>query len=417
MQKTNVLRKNDFEKYEVLLPFSAALGKRRKQYLYSELEKMHPCFSDEFCFDAAVRKIGKKGISADVLVMSKRKLAEYEGKRKLSGTGFFVEKLKHRFFVNSRFRLTGLGVITCVLIGLTGLSCGKAFAGIEGKVSLTDEFSTSENIPVSAPEISAAADSSVCYLFFDVLKESDGRISFFEWKLDGFTEKLSARLRGIYPEDLTALKDFTARTQTEEFVSYENGLPLMKVFYSQKLSSFKRNEEKSSNDILTDKNLENADFNKKLRKTILLNNAVLTEEKAPPYHITFTCSFDTENKKLFKEIADIITLEKRKIIEVTVDCSGDGKTCVGITIEPEQQKVITGFDLSLLYENLNFFEIKNNKKTPDRSTAVKKKASDPVQVQNKLNRKIGEIKSADNTTIVFYKNEKGKIERLVQKNQ
>ena len=34
MQKTNILRKNDFEKYEVLLPFSAALGKRRKQYLY-----------------------------------------------------------------------------------------------------------------------------------------------------------------------------------------------------------------------------------------------------------------------------------------------------------------------------------------------------------------------------------------------
>ena len=91
-------------------------------------------------------------------------------------------------------------------------------------------------------------------MFFDVLKESDGRISFFEWKLDGFTEKLSARLRGIYPEDLTALKDFTARSQTEEFVSYENGLPLMQVFYSQKLSSFKRNEEKSSNDILTDKN-------------------------------------------------------------------------------------------------------------------------------------------------------------------
>ena len=110
-------------------------------------------------------------------------------------------------------------------------------------------------------------------------------------------------------------------------------------------------------------------------------------------------------------------MEKRKIIEVTVDCSGDGKTCVGITIEPEQQKVITGFDLSLLYENLNFFEVKNNKKTPDRSTAVKKKASDSVQVQNKLNRKIGEIKSADNTTIVFYKNEKGKIERLVQKKQ
>ena len=313
--------------------------------------------------------------------------------------------------------MTGLGVITCVLIGLTGLSCGKAFAGIESKVSLTDESSTSENIPVSAPEISAAADSSVCYLFFDVLKESDGKISFFEWKLDGFTEKLSATLRGIYPEDLTALKDFTARTQTEEFVSYENGLPLMKVFYSQKLSSFKRNEEKSSNDILTDKNLENADFNKNLRKTILLNNAVLTEEKAPPYHIKFTCSFDAENKKLFKEIADIITLERRKIIEVNVDCSGDGKTCVGITIEPEQQKVIAGFDLSLLYENLNFFEIKNNKKTSDRSTAVKEKSSDSMQVQNKLNRKIGEIKSADNTTIVFYKNEKGKIERLVQKNQ
>ena len=55
-----IIQKKDFESYEIILPFSAIAGKRRRQYLCSELEKMHPCFSDEFAFDNAVKKNQQK---------------------------------------------------------------------------------------------------------------------------------------------------------------------------------------------------------------------------------------------------------------------------------------------------------------------------------------------------------------------
>ena len=412
IHKTNVLKKNDFEKYEVFLPFSAALGKRRKKFLCSELEKMHPCFSDEFCFDSAVRKIGKKGIAADVLVMSKRKLAEYEGKRSFSGTGFFAEKLKHRYFVNEKLRLTGLCLIAFVMFCLLVLLCGKRNEAVP-----TSEHST---VAMSSPEITATDLStsnlsatdipspSFCNSFFDVLKSYDGKVSFFEWKIEGFTESLSASLKGIYPEDLSILNDFRNRNKTEEFVSYEKGLPVMKVFYSQKLTGFsvKKVEEPAA---LSDEAVAgNADFNKSLRKIILEKGAVMTEEKAPPYHIEFICGFDSEVKNLFQEMDDLINLQKRRITQFAVNISEDGKISVGISIEPEHYDNLPGFDLNMISENLKVFYLSKVVKEQKRPV----KTSTPVPA-NAL-KKIGEIKTQNNSTIVFYKNEDGKIERVLQ---
>ena len=60
MLRNNLLRKRDFEKYEIEIPFIYALGKRRVKFLSSELEKMHPCFSDEFAFDSNIKKQKKR---------------------------------------------------------------------------------------------------------------------------------------------------------------------------------------------------------------------------------------------------------------------------------------------------------------------------------------------------------------------
>ena len=90
--KNNVIKRRDFERYEIIVPFSSLVGRRRKSFLSSELEKRHPCFSDEFAFDSGIKKISKKGMLADVLVVNKYKLAEYEQRRKFSGRGFFLER-------------------------------------------------------------------------------------------------------------------------------------------------------------------------------------------------------------------------------------------------------------------------------------------------------------------------------------
>ena len=414
MQKNNVLRKNDFEKYEVLLPYSAALGKRRRQFLCSELEKMHPCFSDEFCFDSTVRKIGKKGLSADVLVMSKRKLAEYEGKRNFSGTGFFAEKSKHRFFINEKLRFTGLCMFVCLLLGIVGCLHGMILGSFEGKGEVTkismEEGETSDLSTVAAPENTAPADIPLFNPFFEVLDKSDGKISSLEWKMDGFTESLSVSLLGIFPEDLSLLNDFRSRNKSEEVVTYEKGLPAMQVFYSQKHLSLNAEKNALSVDAQDQAPASNADFNKALRKIISENGAALTGEKAPPYHLEFICDFDSGTKRLFQQISEIINLEKRRITELNIICRGDGKLGVGLSIERNQQENLPAFDLCRLSENLKVFnvsKVSEKKKIPTHN-------STPAPA--KVLKKIGEIKTPDNATVVFYKNDNGKIERVIQRN-
>ena len=127
----NVIRKNDYEKYEIIIPFLSAAGKRRKQFLNNELEKLHPCFSDEFAFDSKIAKIKRNGFCSDVYVVNKYKLAEYERKRSLSGTGLFVEKgenkklwQKRRLFVEKKWKLTVFTLFVFSLLALTGIFSG-----------------------------------------------------------------------------------------------------------------------------------------------------------------------------------------------------------------------------------------------------------------------------------------------------
>ena len=46
--KNCAVKKSDYENYSINLPFKFLLGKRRKKFIFKELEKLHPCFSDEY---------------------------------------------------------------------------------------------------------------------------------------------------------------------------------------------------------------------------------------------------------------------------------------------------------------------------------------------------------------------------------
>ena len=65
------LKDFDYEKYQLVLPYRFLFGRKRQRFIYSELEKMHPCFSGEFCFDSNMRKVSKKGFVSDVMVIIK----------------------------------------------------------------------------------------------------------------------------------------------------------------------------------------------------------------------------------------------------------------------------------------------------------------------------------------------------------
>ena len=412
----NVIKKNDVENYEILLPFSAIAGKRRKQFLCSELEKMHPCFSDEFAFDSAVRAVKRNGVFEDVVVMNKFKLAEYEGKRHFAGTGFFIENnseakgegksddksdgkihiLRRRFFMNDKWKLClrGLGIGFILLVcGIVGMKV------VHGSGGVVDATKTNETSEISATSEALVAEEYSCpaeISFFDAVSEAGGKVGSFEWKIDGFYEMFSASLRGIFPEKLG---DVTA-----DAVVYEKGIPQMSVSHKTRCPS-------AENKGLTEDffaAVEITDFNKHLRETLVLHGAVLKEERIRPSHIEFICVPECQTAKLFDALAQLIADAGRCVTFISVNQIGPGELRAGISIESNGLRC---FDLGLISRNLPLFfdEEKFSKRKVVAKLPVTEKKEAAYETLN-VRKKIGEIKKPGNTTVVFYKNEKGKME-------
>lgn len=413
----NVIRKNDYEKYEIIIPFLSAAGKRRKQFLNNELEKLHPCFSDEFAFDSKIAKIKRNGFCSDVYVVNKYKLAEYERKRSLSGTGLFVEKgenknvwQKRRLFVEKKWKLTVFTLFVFSLLALIGI-----FSGFYTGRSIEDDVGKKTEISVPVKDNISEISSSDLFVedkqfileetFLKTVADADGKISWLEWKLNGYTESLSAFVSGVYPENLI--------NAGGESVIYENGIPKVKVSYIKQL----RPEEIGKNIDSDNTFLSNSDFNKLLRKILNEAGAKLLEEKAPPYHIEFLYKPVNASDNLFELLARIIREDRRCVTSVSIYQTESSDLRIGLSIETIP---LTGFDLKLLSENLNLFIDESKRKImPD---ATQNPVTEKYVSENKMQKKeslikVGEIKHSDNTTVVFFKNSEGKLKGIISKKE
>lgn len=440
-EKNNVIKKKDFEKYSILLPFVAAYGKRRKQYLCAELEKVHPCFSDEFCFDSSVKKITRKGLSADVFVMNKATLAEYEQKRHLNGTGFVIEngrKFK-RLFVNDKWKGAVAGVIACVFVTGGGLLCGAMFGvtartnliNIEEKadsneacISLTksegefsdfsdyvgenDLFNNSSNDPSNNP---SKKTSFLWKDFLDVVNDADGKITFVEWSIDGFSENLKASIKSVFPESLLSLNIWKKNLKNDSVI-YEKGVPFMQLDYSKKISTVAQSE-------LMPCKMSDSEFTKTIRDTLKSFGAELRQENAPPYHIEFSLPYKTDRRKLFYMLDEIIRNDNRAVTFFSTgtinksNSTANADFRAALSIQPVSDfsgRITSGFNLKYFsdYDLMQGVEIIEN-------PVLKIQVNNTKNLNSEiLGEKIGEIKTSGNT-IIFYKNAEGKMVKKIQK--
>ncbi len=413
----NVIRKNDYEKYEIIIPFLSFAGKRKRQFLSSELEKLHPCFSDEFAFDSKIAKIKRNGFCSDVYVVNKYKLSEYERKRSLSGSGLFVEngrnkKLwqKRRLFVEKKWKFTVFTLFVFSLLVLIGI-----FSGFYTGRSIEDDVGKKNEISVPVKDNVSEISGSDLFVedkqfileetFLKNVAEADGKISWLEWKLNGYTETLSAFVSGVYPENLN--------NAGGESVIYENGIPKLKVSYVKQLRPQDTREIIDSDNTF----LSNSDFNKLLRKTLNEAGAKLIEEKAPPYHIEFFYKPVNASDNLFELLAGIISEDRRCVSSVSIYQTEASDLRIGLSIETIP---LTGFDLKLLSENLKLFIDESKRKVmpeaPQNPGTEKFASENKVQKKEPLI-KVGEIKHSDNTTVVFFKNSEGKLKGIISKKE
>ena len=449
MQKNNVILKHDLERYEILIPFLNIAGRRRKEFLCSELEKMHPCFSDEFTFDSVIKKICKKGLWEDVFVMNKYRLAEYERKHHFSGSGFYVEKdskkkdfpvkslFQRRLFVEKKWQLTLYGIIACILIGSCGvifsaLAAAKSSANIKKTGTLVEPLSLSaaSYSQEIQTEASFASELSPVSKLFTIAHNNDGKIKSLEWQLVSNNgapfESLNASVMGIFPEYLS---DFSC-----DSVIYEEGIPRTNIFAKKNLKSNTATTPDLINKVglnsstmpATDTGLANADFNKTLRSEITNYGGKLKEEKAPPYHIEFYCEKKllTEKKQMLQKLSEIINSDKRHISSININQTGLSELRIGLTIEKGLCK--GSFDLAEAGENLELFidttGTSSNKTLAGGKGMIKEKTDsagnnlyqDESQklLLEKGFQKIGEIKRSGKSTIVYFKSPDGKLKTI-----
>lgn len=411
MQNNSVIKKRDYERYEIIIPFSHYAGKRRKLFLYSELEKMHPCFSDEFTFDSTVKKINKKGICEDVFVVNKYKLAEYESKRSIAGSGFIVESdtKKYRLFIEKKWKLFLWSILLFLISGLIGIA--YTFSMSLGSTSEAESQVIVNSGTPSSPGEATVFDREVFDLefekdFFSIVSDCKGKILHFDWSYEQkngvIYKKLNALVKGVYPENLYNLGAHVA-----DKVLYEDGSPKMNVSYEKSYSSKDFSERKKQSG-------SNSDFNKSLRNILQQYEAILIEENAPPYHIEFVCNSvaELQSNNLIAKLAALIADDNRHISSISINQSGNSQLRFGISIEPE---ILFGFDMEQISQYIKLFETEN------RIKKIESKKSEPViqreSDQEKKYHKIGEIKKSGGEVYVFYKNEEGKIKNVVNQKE
>ncbi len=480
-----VVQKEEYDRYFIPLPVSCLVGKKSEKYIFSELEKRHPCFSNEFSYDSRL-KISKKGFVSDVVVIRKLRLSQY---RNFLGVKFAGEKGKR--FISRKVKWLGI-FVALVLALVTGLAVwGLAFgqdpfedspsgagAGTGGGQALWGTgLGLAGNPSPSSSGVGLAGTSASLELgagldFLGEMKNLNGHISNFSWKWDGFTEKITAAVDCVYPEDFS---DFLKNGESEiSFINYVNGKPEFKLSVEKKSagqgkcelpkSGLSEGENIFSSDGKKITGLggfevakagvgfagnswagNSGDFaigenngRKKIRELFASERVNLISESYGPWKISFGLSdfgFLEKLEKLLNEegiyLSEITMTEadKEKIqVEASFWEFAEGGVNLGLVAEKSSESGATqssekipdiGLEpnnlLGALSENMGLFIRKTSLgKNEMGKTAGNSFGKKSVKKTAEISGKIGEINYENGKKLVFYKDKNGKLTKILE---
>ena len=374
---------DDYDFYTIPFPLKVFMYKKRNKYISSQLEKLHPCFSDDCSFDSHLR-LEKSGLKADVVVMQKYRVAEY----KLLNKRLFVKELKHvQFFADKKkiklFWIFAAAAVVFVslIVFLPGRSQTKS-----------DRAQTQQELPPQKSDSSASTEEllSAGFLAPNLLSHVsniNGSISDFSWSYDGFIETASISLGGIFPEQLETFDPAIKLSS----VIFENLKPFLAVsFSSKKINSNSFVEQHLSNQKNT------------IRQLIIQNGFTILEETITPFGLKITLPPDQ-----LKEL--ILILQYFQDNNICIQTISINSTQAAIKVYIEFSKTVFE-DQNELYEslikNINLFE------SPDfQSGSGEQNAT--VQLQKTAEKpslkKLGQIVKPDGSVIQYFKDHNGKI--------
>lgn len=384
------VKQHDYEHYLIPLPMNALFGKKRKSYLFSELEKRHPCFSDEFCFDTRLR-FEKRHLFFDVVVISKMKLVEYRRKLKKYSSGVRFENLKNRQWFDDKKKYLKVLSIFIVLIGA---SLFLKF-NHQRKNKVTTESKVPEQSIIIAPQ-NLPSVNEFCSKLLNVVFQNDGKINNFEWKTDGYKESINCAMKNVFPEQF---EDFLDVTDFSE-IKYVNDIPNI---------SFSGDKKLANENVFPKKNVEKYELYESIRKVLFRSGTRIISEKRNPYCISF---YFSNGNGVLEDLFNLLKTYDPGISKVTLSCSDDNVFFMEMTLSPVFANS-EGLDLSILNKYLGLFL---NKEKIQKVQIDYKKEIHKEKNNNQNLKKIGEVVYSDGGKTSFYKNELNKTIKIFEKN-
>ncbi|MBO4385869.1 MAG: hypothetical protein J5817_02505, partial [Treponema sp.] len=381
----------------------------RKNYIAKKLEQLHPCFSDNCCYDAKYRL--KKGkLIAAVAVMDKVKLAEYKTGDKKHLPLKFGEENKLEFFNSEKLLNISLALAIAFLAALLSISYAlHSKAKNQAQVKKNANSSTSTlAAKKEAEDFDKAIQQNIVQAyktlddFLQSTQKSGGRIKncsliFLEDQSNEQAYKMNFSMKECFPQDFPKEEEEDQQNQRIfSAVTYSNSKPEFSAsLYGKAKNVIKLKQELSKSQI------------DDIRLSIWSCNGILLTDFSDEGIVEF--SF--QNKSAEK------ILENLKNV-----CKEHSIFPAAIEIEPgkfnTRMKII--FAEKINAENFNPLALLKDYSIVFSENYLQK--AKPMQTKNSAARNVvatkenpakdesfGKIIQKDGSVLVFYKNSQGKI--------
>lgn len=417
--RKTMVRSTDYELYRIFLPWKFAFS-RRRNFIISELEKMHPRFSGNCCYDTKYC-VERKNLLAEVVVMEKASLAEYKN----SGGALYLEGQSGRSVFSWRTKTARFFIpILIVIAGLLSFRIAKSVFFAENFVeeacmqisenaaaqSATDN-NTAENLD-QRPELKSAStvENMLSSVFMSVSAHG-GKISSFSYRKNDLPSKnhggvCSFSVYGCNCEDVA-----NARYCVVSFKDNEPRFEMVLPFTETDLAAGKMEfpEQKKS---FEDEIVFVAGIRKKLREF----GAVFDKEHNGDDSVEF--SFFARREILYSCLKTAgVDAEKAGWTDKLVSVSESGGMCrVQLSfLKNGLRETFSPVLLAAQYAYLFGSELKLAKKETNllrpmgENSVTKSPGLLKTSEKSLLKNKIGEIKRKDGSVFICYRNTDGRM--------
>ena len=204
--KSNVVNKKDYELYLMNVPLTL-FGKKRRQFIKRELEKVHPCFSEQFSFDSK-RCLRKGKVQTLIAVMDKVKILEYKRNK---SADLHLEGVK----TGAMFEGHGKNIAFVLLVMVALSSVLGAVSSINGKKTRLEKTNVTEGsynyISEAQPVVpSGSSCKEILEGCLEKVRENNGEIKYISVEIEDSGENdfllMNLSLHKMFPEKIFSEK-------------------------------------------------------------------------------------------------------------------------------------------------------------------------------------------------------------------